>query len=117
MAALSEEALERQKARRRELRQWYKEHGICERCRGETMPGKTLCPDCLRKKRQQTAKWRKAHPNAKTEWYMRMKAEGRCVICGEMARPGLTLCKKCAEREAERQQVRRIRRRVREGRA
>ena len=117
MAAVSEEALERQRAHRRELYYWYKEHGICTRCQGEAIPGKTLCPDCMKKRRQQAKRWRKEHPDAHKDRYYRLKSEGKCVQCGETAKPGLTLCKKCMDKLVERQHVRRIRKRVREGKA
>ena len=106
MRVLSEEE---KKARKREyvlgMYYWYKEHGICVRCKQEqAMPGYVRCPDCIYKDGE------KAHQNPKKhddrykekqnkrlrERYHECKKLGLCTRCAKkQAYKGGRFCYEC----------------------
>lgn len=116
MGRVSPEAQARKNQYRKELRQWYKQHGICQRCYRDVEPGKTYCRKCLtyiragQIKRDPTGE--KAHERDRKR-RERLKAAGLCVNCGkEPAIEGQTLCQKCKKKARESQQVYKIRKRL-----
>ena len=90
---------------------WYKAHNICTQCRKEeTVPGRTLCPECAEKSRIRAAERRAAKRDEinreQKEWNRRMKEKGLCR-CGRPARPGKVQCLECALRDNRRTLARR----------
>lgn len=98
----------------RETRKWYKEHGICIRCRvNDVQPGHTRCLQCRfdeneegRKRRdnwtpeQHEAEKARQRASAKRR-YDERRAAGLCTKCGK--RPpshGKTMCPRCLSRNA-----------------
>ena len=114
MAAVSEYARKRERERNREIYAWYKEHGICPRCkRTWAAPGRVCCEECLKEKRIETMKFGGEYNARKCkERRERLKAQGLCVRCAKKAEPGKVLCTKCARKNLEAQQVRLMRRRI-----
>lgn len=83
---------------------FYKAHGICTYCTKErAVPGKTLCEDCLEKKRVRERKRYENNPDLKEihkknfqKFYYGKKEEGLCVNCGKKkAYNGSVFCYEC----------------------
>lgn len=68
----------------------YKQAGRCLWCGAEPVKGNTLCPECVRKRRDR---------------YLRMRIMNVCVQCGKPAQRNRQLCFDCAIKNAERQRV------------
>lgn len=114
MAAISEYARERERQRNKEIYAWYKNHGICPKCKKTwAAPGKVYCEACLVIKAAETMKYGGEYNARKCkERRERLKSKGLCVVCAKPAETGKVLCEKCARRNAEAQQVRKMKRRI-----
>lgn len=66
----------------------YKQAGRCLWCGGEPVKGNTLCPKCVRKRRDR---------------YITRRLNGICTQCGKPAQKDRNLCFKCAVKNAENQ--------------
>lgn len=111
MSAVSEWARTNQRQRNRESYKWYKDRGICPQCKKMyCRPGKVYCDECGKKRRKATA----ARDNSAycKERREKLKAQGLCVSCGKLAVKGRVLCAACARRNAEAQQVRKMKKRL-----
>ena len=81
---------------------WYKEHGICIRCKQEqAQPGKTLCFECNEKekarKRREYGRVREKRIERGKKRYLLRKAQGLCVYCGKKkAVQGRVSCIECS---------------------
>lgn len=107
MGAVTKEAKERHKQMHEELRQWYKEHGICPRCKAWSEPGRVYCKNCMKKiiarqrKRDPTGEQHRAYSK---ERRARLKAAGMCTYCGKKpAVEGQVLCPSCKAKNKESQ--------------
>jgi predicted amidophosphoribosyltransferase len=105
----------------RELRRWYKEHGICTQCgAGWADYPHVRCPDCMKKDRAYGKKFDpdgSKHRVANRDRREARKAAGLCIDCGAPADGGITQCKSCAEKRRESVRMYRLRQKVKEGRA
>lgn len=107
MAAVSEAAKAHKDALHRERYAWYKEHGICPRCRNWAEPGKVYCKSCY--KRMRAARERRDPTREKGKAYnrerrARLKAAGLCTCCGKSpTRDGQVLCEACKVKNRESQ--------------
>ena len=96
---------------------WYKDHGICPRCKKRLPePGRVYCKIC---KKLAKAQHQRRDPGFKKQYDYakkrrdRLKAEGLCTDCGrEKAREGFTRCAACAAKRAERSKISKIRARI-----
>lgn len=116
MAAVSQEAKDRQTKGRKELVAMYKEHGICPRCKNWSEPGRVYCKNCMKKIR---AKQKLRDPTGEIhrqycrDRRKRLKEAGLCVHCGKkLAIAGQVLCKECNAKNRESQIVYNINRRL-----
>lgn len=117
MSAVSPEAKENHKRLHDELRQWYKDNGLCPRCHkrlGE--PGRVYCKPCLtiikavQDKRDPTREKRNAYSR---ERRARLKAAGLCTYCGKKkAVKGQVLCPACKAKNRESQMAYNIRQKI-----
>ena len=114
MAAVSDYARTKERLRNRENYRWYKEHGICPKCKKEyAAPGRVFCEKCLKIKAADAMKYGSEYNAMKCkERRERLKAKGLCVSCGKPAVEGKVLCVNCARRNAEAQQVRKMKKRI-----
>mgnify|MGYP004477034719 CR=1 FL=1 len=100
---------------RKELHDWYAQHGICVACGQESVaPHRKFCWECLyksgeryRKRRanmteeQKQAESKKACERTKRR-YAERKAAGKCVCCGKKpAEPGKVMCAMCLKKDAK----------------
>lgn len=83
----------------KQLRQHYKEHGICVCCgRNDAVPGKTCCADCAAKNVQRTrASQQKNRDRIAYNAYMKelrqkRKEQGLCQQCGKPTINGKVFC-------------------------
>jgi len=116
VSAVSEAAKERQRQAHRELYYWYRDHGLCPRCKTQfNKPGRVYCEKCAEKNNQATLAYRDPEANkqrCKTR-YQEWKAKGICVTCGKRkAIHGLTQCDTCKKRNIQSQQVRKMKKRL-----
>lgn len=99
MGAVSKEAKAKAAKRREELRQWYKDHGICPRCKGWAEPGRVYCKNCVKKvidRRKRNDPTGEANRAYAAERRARLKEAGMCVYCGKRkAIEGIVLCPVC----------------------
>lgn len=88
--------IEKKNRTTRELRAWYKEHGICPACgRNEAAPGRVMCTECIIANRKRKAA-SSAHDCAVRKALREKRAEqGLCVWCGAKAIEGMKHCAKC----------------------
>ena len=117
MPIKSPEARERDIQYRHTVYRWYKEHGICTRCRTQwSAPGRIYCEACTQKAktladaRDPGRAQRNAYNKERRE---QLIAAGLCAECGK--RPpleGRTRCWKCTRKRNEYDQVCRIRKRI-----
>ena len=117
MSAVSPEAKENHKRLHDELRQWYKDHGLCPRCHkrlGE--PGRVYCKPCMTiikarmEKRDPTHEKRNAYCR---ERRARLKAAGICTYCGKRpAVEGQVLCPLCKKKNEESRIAYKIRQKI-----
>ena len=114
MAAVSEYAKAKERLRNKEIYNWYKSKGICPKCKTAWAdPGHVFCRPCLNKRAAETMKYGSEYNARKCkERRERLKEKGLCVSCGKPAVQGKVLCEKCARRNAEAQQVRKMRKRI-----
>lgn len=114
MAAVTEYAKEKERLRNREIYNWYKSKGICPNCKTEwAAPGRVFCGACLRIKAAKMKQYGSEYNARKCkERRERLKENGLCVCCAKPAVQGKVLCAKCARRNAEAQQVRKMRKRI-----
>ena len=105
-----------QNARCREQYACYRAHGICPKCKTRSAsPGHVHCDECLAKKRKQLWRGITHQTNAERcrERREALKASGLCINCAKAkAVEGHVLCEKCAAKNAEAQQVRKIRKKL-----
>lgn len=93
--------------------QWYKQHGICPRCKKvSSAPGRVLCEDCLkseRKRQRATAEQVEYYREYLLKWRKSKIEAGICIGCKNPAIPGRRRCEACTQkiREYERQRKRR----------
>ena len=114
MPIKSPEAIAKNKAYHRDLRNWYKAAGICFVCKTRYCePGRTQCKQCTQRIKARAEKRdpgriaRNAYCAARRE---ALKARGICVDCGKReATEGRTRCGVCARKKSESQQAARIR--------
>lgn len=122
MAATSEQAKANNRRISLESYYNYKAHGICWKCKTRWVePGRTYCEICKRKvkaeadRRDPGREKRKTYCRGRTA---RLIEAGLCVTCGRVpAREGKRQCAKCANKKNEANRMRRLKQRVREGRA
>ena len=114
MAAISERAKANGRKRNKENYRWYKEAGICPRCKVEwAAPGRVFCEACLKIKTIETMRFGGEYNARKCkERRERLKEKGLCVRCAKPAVEGRVLCETCARRNAETQQAIRVRNRI-----
>jgi predicted amidophosphoribosyltransferase len=114
MSAISKQAVANHRKAERESYAWYKSKGICPKCRKEwAAPGRVFCPDCLKKKRDETMKYGGEYNARKCkERRERLKEQGLCVRCARPAVEGRVLCAECARKNSEAQQVRKMKKRI-----
>lgn len=116
MAAVSKEAKERHERLHNELRQWYKEHGLCPRCKEPSEPGRVYCKSCMAVIRARQDMRDPGHEKRNAysrERRAKLKAAGMCTYCGKnKAVDGQVLCPKCKKKNAESQLLYNIRRRM-----
>lgn len=106
-------------------REWYRSHGICNRC-GQMWAdaGYRTCKACRRKNKRSRDKndpgrerWKEARRKLRAERI----AQGLCTQCGAPAVEGLKYCQRCLEarRDSSRKYriLRRIEKQAREARA
>lgn len=72
----------------KETYQWYKDHGICVKCKREDAEyGRTKCSECLEKEAEKVRAKRLANPKSQKEYTKirreRLKESGLCVWCGK----------------------------------
>lgn len=89
--------------------------GLCPRCKGDPVPGRTYCRACLDRKAEEkrnqhatpTPAQRKQRRKSNAAWMRakrrRLKREGLCVDCGGAIDTRLTRCKRCRDALAARQ--------------
>lgn len=88
--------------RAKELREWYKAHGICTVCGQKDAVGRLkMCAECLYKANEATRKWASKNPgywrDAQKKRRQRLLEEGKCQKCGrENDNPGRKYCRACA---------------------
>lgn len=117
MLLKSDKAKAHEKAYKKELYHWYRDHGICFECkRRDAEPGRMLCAACKRERalraehRDPGGEKRKAYLR---ERYARLKAEGLCVDCGRRkAQEGHVHCARCLKKKQELREVARIKKRI-----
>jgi len=114
MPAKSEYAKANDRKANRELYHWYKSRGICPKCKKMPgVPGGVYCEDCLAVKREASKRFLGEYNAGKCrERRERLKAAGLCVSCGKPAVKDRVLCAACARRNAEAQQVRKMKKRL-----
>lgn len=114
MAAISEMAKENQRNRNKENYRWYKAGGICPKCKKAwAAPGRVFCEPCLKQKKAETMKFGGEYNARKCkERRERLKEQGLCVRCARPAVEGKVLCAECARKNAEAQQVRKMKKRI-----
>ncbi len=113
MAAVSKEAQERERQANRELYLWYKERGICTKCKKRyAAPGHVTCEACLKKHREYEKRYSERKAIKQKEVREQRKAQGLCVYCGRKAVKDRVLCVECARKGSEAQQVRKMRKRL-----
>ena len=114
MAAISEYARKRERQRNKDIYNWYKSKGICPRCKTQyAAPGRVHCEKCIVENRARVRKFFGEYNATKCkERRERLKAQGLCVCCGKPAVESRVLCVKCARRNAEAQQVKRIKNKI-----
>lgn len=106
MGAVSQAAKDHQAKAREELRQMYKDHGICPRCKTRwAEPGRVYCKPCInlimarRHKKDPDNEKGKAYNRERRE---RLKAAGMCTYCGQKtAVEGQVLCPVCKAKNRE----------------
>lgn len=101
---------------RKELHDWYAQHGICVVCgQDRAAPHRKLCWGCLDNRNERICKYRdnmteeqkqaerkKARERAKKK-YAERKAAGRCTHCGKnSAESGKVMCTTCLKKDAKR---------------
>ena len=115
MGATSEYAIKRHRKYEKEMRQWYRDHGLCPRCKATITDGHVYCPDCRKRAYEEyqaryTPEQRHENGVRRRE---RLKAQGLCVYCGRAkAVPERVLCERCAQKVSQAQQVRKMRKRL-----
>lgn len=92
----------------RETRQWYGEHGICNRChKYDVAPGKKMCYECLayycnwqNTKRKLTDEQKQQHNDYLRKRYQIRKENGLCVKCGKSRgySRSNTMCNECYQK-------------------
>lgn len=117
MAAVSKDAKKNKEVYWHEIYYWYRDHGICPRCRVASTFGKVTCDECLKKINRQNAHRVEngEYKRRSKERRERLKAQGLCCNCGKRkAVENRVLCTTCAKKNKEQQQVKRIRDRIKE---
>lgn len=114
MSAVSEYAKAKERLRNKEIYNWYKAKGICPKCKTAwAEPGRVYCRPCLDVKLAKTMKYGSEYNAQKCkERRERLKEKGLCVRCGKPAVKNRVLCSKCAQKNAEAQQVRKMKKRI-----
>lgn len=114
MAAVSEYAKKKHRLQNKGIYNWYKGKGICPKCKTAwAEPGHVYCKACLDVKVAQSVKFRGEYNAQKCkERRERLKEKGLCVRCGKPAVKDRVLCAKCARKNAEAQQVRKMKKRI-----
>lgn len=105
---------------RKNDRQYFKELGICPRCRKRpTAPGRVHCFECLDafkgyyyNHRDEKIAYEKKHSYRRKELYKKKKESGICVRCSKPATHGL-YCYECSIK-VKRKEIRRREKRKRE---
>lgn len=111
------EAIEHQKAYQREHYRWYREHGICWKCKtAEALPMRCYCAACrdarIKAYHERPEIHAKQAENHKAR-RQKLIAAGLCVCCGRRpALPGIKDCGICRKARLESLQVTRIRARM-----
>lgn len=116
MAVVSEEAQARRREMWKDLYRWYKEHGICPRCKNWCEPGMVYCASCYRKVRNYKKRREKngiSNSEQCRERRERLKAAGVCVACGKRpATGGKTTCNVCEAKRRESREAYNLRQRL-----
>lgn len=116
MGAVSKEAKAKAAKRREELVQWYKDHGICPRCKGWAEPGRVYCKNCVKKtmdRRKRNDPTGNANRAYCVERRKRLKEAGLCVYCGKrVAIEGKVLCSVCKAKNQSSQEKYNLKKRL-----
>ena len=117
MPLKSPEAIAHQKAYQRETYRWYRDHGICWKCKtAEAMPMRCYCAACRDQKMREYRERPEIHEQQARSHKARRErliAAGTCVCCGRRpAMPGFKECGICRKARLESHQVTRIRARM-----
>jgi len=116
MTARSKQAVANVKKANRALYDWYKDSGICPRCKRYCAPGKVYCEQCLkedvqRHKRKDPTGERKYQYDVERK--AKLREQGICTKCGRgKAMPGIQMCRSCRQKNIERIRALRIRKKL-----
>jgi len=115
MPAVTETAKANVKRGKHEWYEWYKEHGICVRCRKlPAEPGRVMCNSCMRDERRKSrerSEARKAYYKERRQGFI---AQGLCGSCGKAPPlPGRKDCATCTANRFDSRVKSRIKKRTR----
>lgn len=86
----------------RELKNWYRQHGVCYICGQENAVHGGMCAACLERNLERVRKWREKNISA-----------GLCIKCGKCAPElGKKTCENCNKRAKERYLIEREKKRI-----
>ena len=117
MTAVSREAKANKSKYDHESREWYKDHGICPRCKKRfNKPGRVHCEVCLaemvrsKNRRDPGGENRKVYDQDRRA---RLKAKGLCPVCGKRKpAEGRVECAICRQNKWDSQKKYRIHQRT-----